>query len=81
MKAMLLWTVEHPSKYGGHFYYAFFNGKSYRSCLDPKMGNFARWLRFIGKENVQLDGLVLRRGVIDADSHPKEANGSKTGNA
>jgi hypothetical protein len=75
MKALLLKTTENPSKYGGKFYYAFFksaDGRSFRSCLDPKMANFRRWLRFIGKENIELDGLVAKGSLIDADSHPVE---------
>jgi hypothetical protein len=75
MKATLLKTKEHISKFGGKFYYAFFkgeDGKSYRSCLYPNYGNFPRWLPFIGKEGILLDGLNPKGSMIDADSFPKQ---------
>lgn len=75
MKAILLKTQESVSKYGGKFWYAFFkgeDGKSYRSCLYPTCRNFARWQGFVGKQGVELDGLVVKGNFIDADSYPKE---------
>jgi hypothetical protein len=77
MKAILLKTQEQTSKFGGKFYYAFFkgeDGKSYRSCLYPNYGNFARWKHLIGKEGVTLTGLNARGGMIDADSFPQVIN-------
>lgn len=78
MKATLIRTTEHPSKYGGKFYYVFFKdtkGRSYRSCIVPTNRNFEQWKEFIGKEFVELDGLKKRRGKkdeIDADCEPRE---------
>jgi hypothetical protein len=80
MKATLLKTESRVSKYGGTFYYAFFkgeNGKSYRSCLFPKMGNFARWKSIVGKENVILDGLNIKGNLVDADSYPSIVGGQQ----
>ena len=75
MKATLLKTQETTSKFGGKFYYAFFKdalGKSYRSCLYPNYGNFARWRSFIGKQGIILDGLIAKGTMVDADSYPVE---------
>lgn len=74
MKAQLLRTSEQQSRYGGRFYYFFFkgeDGKSYRSCMYPNMGNFKRWKPYVGKTDVWLDNLVLKGNLIDADSHPR----------
>lgn len=76
MKAKILKIERKPSRYGGWFYYAFFkgeDGRSYRSCIYPNCGNYARWRSVIEnyKENeeVWLSNLVLRgKGLIDADS-------------
>lgn len=65
-----------PSRYGGIFYYMFFNnmeGKSYRTCLYPEYRNFERWKPVISKFNsgveVWLKGLFLgAKGLINADS-------------
>lgn len=83
MKATLLKITEKPSLTGGVFYYAFFkdvNGKSWRSCLYPKCGNFSKWRRIVDKflrdyQPIELDRLSPLRGsttVIDADSDPVE---------
>lgn len=75
MKGTLLRTQEQPSKFGGKFYYFFFkgeDGKSYRSCMYPNYGNFARWKGFVGRTNVSLDGLIAKGSMIDADSFPRE---------
>ena len=80
MKATLLKTEKRLSRYGGYFYYSFFkgkNGKSYYSCLYPKMRNFEQWRPFIMRVNVELDGLKLVKGknrLVDADSPVKEIN-------
>ena len=45
LKAEVLKIDQHPSKYGGIFFYVYFkaeNGKSYRSCVDPKMKNYKK---------------------------------------
>lgn len=61
------------SRYGGHFYYAFFKddkGKSFYTCLYPKMRNFARWNKIL-KVGVTLAGLHTVKNktkLIDADS-------------
>jgi hypothetical protein len=81
MKATLLKTQKTTSKFGGDFFYAFFkgeDGKSYRSCLYPKYGNFSRWSGLIGKENVVLDGLNLKGRMIDADSFPRVVMNEKS---
>ena len=80
MKATLLRTERHPSKYGGVFYYAFFkgeDGKSYRSCLSPTCGNFNRWSGLIGRENITVENLVFKGNMVDADSYPKEVKDEK----
>lgn len=74
MRATLLKTEKRVSKFGGNFWYVFFkgeDGKSYRSCLYPACRNFLRWQPFIGKEGVELEGLIARGRLIDADSWPK----------
>jgi hypothetical protein len=81
MTATVTGITKNASKYGGHFYYMFFrdkDGVSRRSCLDPKMGNFARWQGFIQRalngEEFQLTNLLLINNgtMVDADSYPKE---------
>jgi hypothetical protein len=75
MRAILQKTSEQPSRFGGKFYYAFFkleDGRSSRSCLSPTCKNFFRWKPFIGKQNVELDGIVLKGNMVDADSYPTE---------
>ena len=76
MKGRLIRMQERASRLGGKFYHAFFkceDGLSYRTCLYPSFGNFQRWKGFIGREGVELDGLVAKRkGLIDADSFVKE---------
>jgi len=75
MRATLLKTQEQKSRFGGHFFYAFFkgeDGRSYRSCLYPQYGNFSRWRSFIGREGVILEGLNTKGTMIDADSIPRE---------
>jgi len=68
-----------PSRYGGYFYYVFFKsnkGKSYYSCLYPKMRNFIRWRKVL-KVGTLLKNLHLVRGhknIIDADSKFKVIN-------
>jgi len=77
MRATLLRTTKHASKYGKAFHYAFFkgeDGKSYRSCLYEDCGNFKRngWDNLIDKQGVMLDGLrLIGKDIIDADSVPK----------
>lgn len=69
------------SRHGGFYQYVFFKewltGKSYRTCLSPGMGNFARWDGLLKEGNV-LDNLrVITRGgneIIDADSIPQLIN-------
>ena len=79
MKAKLTKIDKKPSRYGGYFYYAFFSddkGKSYYTCLYPKMRNFTRWSQVL-KEGIILSNLRLVRGknnLIDADSRFKVVN-------
>lgn len=76
IKATLLNTTQRVSRYGGIFYYAFFkgeDGRSYRTCLYPNCGNFARWRPFLQKKDIVLEGLrTIGKNLIDADSFPKE---------
>ena len=72
---------EQRSNQGGQFFYVFFkmeDGKSARSCVYPKFGNFARWRPFIerwksqkeGDPSIVLTGLNLKGRMVDADSFP-----------
>lgn len=78
MKLTLIKTETKPSRMGGIFYYAFFSddsGKSFYSCLYPRMRNFKNWKKLINKHNVELKGLRLVKGkknLVDADSPVKE---------
>lgn len=62
-----------PSRYGGFFYYCFMkgdNGKSYYTCLYPKMRNFHRWKKVM-KVGITLSNLKLvknKKNLINADS-------------
>ena len=50
MKAKIIGFEKRDSKYGGHFFYIFFkdeDGKSYRTCADPKCRNFNRWMKLM----------------------------------
>lgn len=74
MKATLLKVDKKPSRFGGEFYYLFFkgeDGKSYRSCVYPKYGNFKRWHGIVNKVGAVLDNLIAKGSMIDADSFPK----------
>lgn len=75
MKATLVKLQKKPSRYGGWFYYAFFkakNGKSYYSCIYPKMRNYATWKPYL-REGIVLSGLRIKSGrLIDADSDIRE---------
>ena len=50
------------------------DGKSYRSCVVDIYRNWANWRDIINEfdesEPVWLDGLVLKGGMINADSRP-----------
>ena len=72
--AKLIKLEKKASRYGGYFYYAFFkgsdDGKSYYSCLFPKMRNFSRWKKVLEIGTI-LSNLRLVKGknkLIDADS-------------
>jgi len=84
MRTTVTGIKKNISKYGGHFYYIFFKneeGISLRSCLDPKMGNFSRWEKIIEKavagEVFEVDNLIQKGNIIDADSFPKIIEGDK----
>ena len=66
-----------PSRYGGHFFYAFLktkDGKSYYTCLYPKMRNYKKWQKFM-KKGITLEGLeVLKGRLINADSPIEEVS-------
>ncbi len=75
--ATIIKIEKKPSRYGGYFFYAFFKevktGKSYYTCLYPKMRNFCRWKQIL-REGITLKNLRLVRGhskLIDADSRFK----------
>jgi hypothetical protein len=85
MKATLLRIEKHPSKFGKEFYYFFFkcaDGKSRRSCIYPTYGNFQRWKHLINTVlPIELDNLLMKGNLIDADSYPKtiyESQDTKT---
>lgn len=77
MEALILKIEKHKSKYGDSFSYVYFkntaDGRSYRSCLYPKMGNYRRWAGLLKEGNIL--GNLNPKGVlgtlIDADSYPK----------
>lgn len=73
MIATLIKLQKKRSRYGGYFYYAFFkgeDGKSYYTCLYPKMRNFKRWNKVldIGKVFTNLKLVKGKEKLIDADS-------------
>lgn len=79
MEARIMKVDEKRSRYGGIFYYVFFKdtatGKSIKSCIDPKMGNYKRWQEFLAPGIVlgNLRVITRRNGstLIDADSLPE----------
>lgn len=79
MRAEITGIEKRTSKYGGFFYYVFFrgDGKSFRSCLDPKCQNFGRWEKLLKVGNV-IEGLELKGpGLVDADSKPMLIDGGQ----
>lgn len=76
------------SRYGGIFYYLFFKcltcGHSYRTCLGPKMRNYARWSEIVdgvkAEQTFALTNLIVKPGtrLIDADSMPQIVEGVAT---
>lgn len=78
MKATITSVKAQPSRFGGMVFLITFaceDGKSRRSWLDPKNGNFERWKEIIkAKRGTGLDGLMVSgkdTNLIDADSFPK----------
>jgi len=75
MIAKLIKIKKKQSRFGGFFYYAFFkgtDGKSYYSCIFPRMRNYRRW-KNVMKVGLVFKGLKLfkkgnRPNLIDADS-------------
>lgn len=77
MKGTITSVKNQPSKFGGNVYLVTFaceDGKSRRSWIDPKNGNFKRWAMFVQKgKGVSLDGLTIKDDfLINADSAPVE---------
>ena len=79
MIAKLIKLEKRPSRFSGVFYYAFFKevntGKSYYTCLYPKMRNFKRWKKVM-TIGLTFKGLRLvkktnKKNLIDADSRFK----------
>lgn len=52
------------------------DGKSRRSWVDPKNGNFKRWEGLLNRMGAVLDELILKGNLVDADSWPKVVGGS-----
>lgn len=75
MIAKIVKIEKKSSKYGGFFFYAFLkteDGKSYYTCLYPKMRNYKKWQPFM-KVGITLKGLeVLKGRLINADSRISE---------
>lgn len=75
MRATLTKVSAQTSKYGGRVWLLCFkceDGKSRRSWVDPKNGNYARWAPLLNQLDISLDGLVAKGNLlIDADSFPK----------
>ena len=75
MIAKIVKIEKKSSRYGGHFFYAFFKTKeekSYYTCLYPKMRNFKKWQPFM-KKGKTLKGLEILKGrLINADSKIEE---------
>lgn len=76
MTAEIVKIQKKPSRYGGFFFYAFFkglDGKSYYTCLYPKMRNFARWKKVldVGTTLSNLRLIKDNNKLIDADSNFK----------
>lgn len=83
MKAQITSCRDTKSKYGGSVVMLTFkmeDGKSARTWLDPKCGNYTRWSGIVTKarkgESIGVDGLNLKRGgsLVDADSFVKIAS-------
>jgi hypothetical protein len=79
MKATITGIEEKKSYMGDVFYYFFFkmeDGKSARSCVYKKFGNFQRWAPLVtkfralkdGDPAIMLDKLNLKGRMVDADS-------------
>jgi len=81
MKAKVTKIDIRKSFQGGFFYYIFFKsdeGKSYKTCIYPRYGNFARWKPIIERwesikysiQELWLNGLITKsKNLIDADSY------------
>ncbi len=79
MVAKLIKIVKKSSRFGGHFFYIFLKevntGKSYYSCIFPRMRNYKRWKKVM-TVGLTFKGLrLLKKGnkpnLIDADSRFK----------
>jgi hypothetical protein len=77
MKATITKIEKKASRYGGYFFYAFFKdekGKSYYTCLYPKMRNYVNWKPYM-KEGTKLKNLRVKKGrLLDADSPIEEVS-------
>ena len=83
MKAKVLKIDRKNSNQGGDFYYVFLkgeDGRSFKTCLYPRFGNFARWKPIIDKwaalkysvSELWINNLNVKSGnLIDADSQIK----------
>lgn len=74
MKATITKVQKRKSKYGEYFYYLFFmgeDGKSYKSCIYPKMRNFRNWENFLITGIILADLEVMNKNLINADSRPR----------
>jgi hypothetical protein len=76
MTATIIKIQKKSSRYGGHFFYAFFkglDGQSYYTCLYPKMRNFTRWKKVldVGVTLTNLRKVKGKEKLLDADSRFK----------
>lgn len=75
MKATVTSIKNQPSKFGGNVYLLTFScedGKSRRSWIDPKNGNYKRWKPILDEgKGASVDNLTVKdEAFINADSFP-----------
>ena len=73
MIATLMKLEKRPSRYGGHFFYAFFktsDGQSVYTCLYERMRNYKRWKKVlkVGTVFSKLRLVKGKKNLVDADS-------------
>lgn len=86
IQAQLVKVNQHPSKFGGVFYYLFFKdlstGNNYKSCVSPSYRNWSNWQKIVENfsedKPLYLENLLLKNGLIDADSKPRIVEEDRT---